>query len=106
MNKMTKATRQQVSQYQQTKPVYRLYGHINCQCAGGTVMKCPVEFVNDDENEIMFEVMAPAGFHFDECSDDNHCCAANLHSLLCTNKVDVEDRTSYMTLVQCEEEEV
>ncbi len=102
MHRMYKALPVQVEQYQLRKPCYPLYGYIECKCTDGTKKTCAVELLNQEDNK--YEVMAPDGWHFDECGGGNRCCANNLHSLLCINKKDVEERTSGMTLTQCEEE--
>jgi hypothetical protein len=95
MSRSYTATNAQKEDYNSRKPVYPLYGYIECDVENRIPrpkMTCPIEYVGDATNSIKYEVMAPRGYHF---SPDY------THTLLCSDLKDVRDRVNSSQLQPC-----
>jgi hypothetical protein len=71
-------------------PLYPLYGFVK---VSGKL--CYVEYLGEGPGNPNYEVMAPRGFHFD---------GERVHTLLCGDLKDLDDRTSMYNLEPCTEE--
>ena len=70
-------------------PLYPLYGFVK---VSGQL--CYVEYLGEGPGNPNYEVIASDGFHFDDC----------LHTLLCANLKDLNERTDCYGLEPCTEE--
>jgi hypothetical protein len=91
MSRMRKATEDEKRNYsaKQPKPVYPLHGFIH---VGGVA--CAVERCEAGPDDPKYEVIAPAGHHFNE---------ERLHTLLCYSVADVAQRANEQGLEPCDE---
>lgn len=97
MAKIVLATEEQKKDYQERKPVYPLYGFIDCPLQGDdgkrrVKMTCAIEYVGDRDNEIIYEVMAPRGYHF---------APEYVHSMFCSSRQNVREHVASSYLQAC-----
>jgi hypothetical protein len=89
MARMTLATQEQKDAYNDGSHVYPLHGYVKVDGR-----ECEVERCGNDKDNPQYEVMAPAGFHFDPDFT---------HTLLCFTVKDLDERTRMNSLEACTE---